>query len=149
MRARGHRVLTPLVSLDTPGKASVQVVILADPDGHEVCAAGGVAWWVPWQWIGREGTTSSPAPSAVRTAATAPQICLVEDEGFRQLSRPDDNAPTLLRRAISLDGSKEWAEGKKGLPPTAAAAVAAASPSKGAAPPAAAALAGSPKPAGK
>ncbi len=34
--ARGYRVLTPLVSLDTPGKATVQVVILADPDGHEV-----------------------------------------------------------------------------------------------------------------
>lgn len=33
---QGHRVLTPLVSLDTPGKATVQVVILADPDGHEV-----------------------------------------------------------------------------------------------------------------
>lgn len=34
--AAGHSVLTPFVSLDTPGKASVQVVILADPDGHEV-----------------------------------------------------------------------------------------------------------------
>lgn len=42
--ARGYRVLTPLVSLDTPGKATVQVVILADPDGHEVstCRRGGV-----------------------------------------------------------------------------------------------------------
>ena len=27
----GHKVLTPLVSLDTPGKATVEVVILADP----------------------------------------------------------------------------------------------------------------------
>ena len=26
-----HKVLTPLISLDTPGKATVQVVILADP----------------------------------------------------------------------------------------------------------------------
>jgi hypothetical protein len=30
-------VLTPLVVLDTPGKASVRVIILADPDGHEIC----------------------------------------------------------------------------------------------------------------
>jgi hypothetical protein len=36
----GHKVLTPLVSLDTPGKATVQVVILADP----VCVGG--AWQV-------------------------------------------------------------------------------------------------------
>ncbi|KAL0272438.1 UNVERIFIED_CONTAM: hypothetical protein PYX00_005406 [Menopon gallinae] len=32
-----HKVLTPLISLDTPGKATVTVVILADPDGHEIC----------------------------------------------------------------------------------------------------------------
>jgi len=35
-----HTVLTPYVSLDTPGKATVQVVILADPDGHEICFVG-------------------------------------------------------------------------------------------------------------
>lgn len=36
----GHKVLTPYVSLDTPGKATVQVVIIADPDGHEICFVG-------------------------------------------------------------------------------------------------------------
>lgn len=30
-------ILTPLTSLDTPGKATVRVIILADPDGHEIC----------------------------------------------------------------------------------------------------------------
>lgn len=30
-------ILTPLVTLDTPGKASVRVIILADPNGHEIC----------------------------------------------------------------------------------------------------------------
>lgn len=33
-------VLTPYLSLDTPGKATVQVVILADPNGHEICFVG-------------------------------------------------------------------------------------------------------------
>lgn len=28
---KGWKILTPLVSLDTPGKATVEVVILADP----------------------------------------------------------------------------------------------------------------------
>jgi len=37
-------ILTPLVSLDTPGKATVQVVILADPDGHEICFVGDEAF---------------------------------------------------------------------------------------------------------
>ncbi|KAE9551618.1 hypothetical protein FO519_005170 [Halicephalobus sp. NKZ332] len=38
------RVHTPLVSLDTPGKATVQVVILTDPDGHEICFVGDEAF---------------------------------------------------------------------------------------------------------
>ena len=31
VKEHGHTILTPLVSLDTPGKATVKVVILADP----------------------------------------------------------------------------------------------------------------------
>lgn len=30
-------VLTLLISLDTPDKATVRVIILADPDAHEIC----------------------------------------------------------------------------------------------------------------
>lgn len=40
----GHKILTPLVSLDTPGKATVHVVILADPDDHEICFVGDEAF---------------------------------------------------------------------------------------------------------
>jgi len=40
----GNKILTPLVSLDTPGKATVEVVILADPDGHEICFVGDEAF---------------------------------------------------------------------------------------------------------
>ncbi|CAG0917709.1 unnamed protein product [Notodromas monacha] len=36
----GQTILTPYISLDTPGKATVQVVIAADPDGHEICFVG-------------------------------------------------------------------------------------------------------------
>ena len=38
------KVHTPYVSLDTPGKATVQVVILQDPDGHEICFVGDVGF---------------------------------------------------------------------------------------------------------
>ncbi|EDQ92065.1 uncharacterized protein MONBRDRAFT_14416 [Monosiga brevicollis MX1] len=44
VKAADHKVLTPLVSLDTPGKATVQVVILADPDGYEICFVGDEAF---------------------------------------------------------------------------------------------------------
>ena len=36
-------ILTRFIELKTPGKADVCVVILADPDGHEIC------------WVGDEG----------------------------------------------------------------------------------------------
>ncbi|BFZ18556.1 hypothetical protein BsWGS_21595 [Bradybaena similaris] len=44
MKSEVQTILTPLVSLDTPGKATVQVVILADPDGHEICFVGAEAF---------------------------------------------------------------------------------------------------------
>ncbi|KAG9330335.1 hypothetical protein JZ751_025676 [Albula glossodonta] len=44
MKKEGQKILTPLVSLDTPGKATVQVVILADPDDHEICFVGDEAF---------------------------------------------------------------------------------------------------------
>uniref|UniRef100_A0A2K6DX21 Glyoxalase domain-containing protein 4 n=1 Tax=Macaca nemestrina TaxID=9545 RepID=A0A2K6DX21_MACNE len=44
MKRENQKILTPLVSLDTPGKATVQVVILADPDGHEICFVGDEAF---------------------------------------------------------------------------------------------------------
>jgi len=71
VKAAGYTVHTPYVSLDTPGKATVQVVILQDPDGHEICFVG--------------------------------------EEGFRDLSRVDPEAPRLLSEAIAADKSKEWA----------------------------------------
>ncbi|KAL7831638.1 hypothetical protein AOLI_G00291860 [Acnodon oligacanthus] len=44
MKKETQKILTPLVSLDTPGKATVEVVILADPDGHEICFVGDEAF---------------------------------------------------------------------------------------------------------
>ena len=44
MVAANTTILTPLVLLDTPGKATVQVVILADPDGQEICFVGAEAF---------------------------------------------------------------------------------------------------------
>lgn len=37
IKAIGGSILTPLITLDTPGKATVRVIILGDPDGHEIC----------------------------------------------------------------------------------------------------------------
>jgi len=44
MKDAGETILTPLVRLDTPGKATVSVVIVADPDGHEICFVGDEAF---------------------------------------------------------------------------------------------------------
>ncbi|KRZ80242.1 Glyoxalase 1 [Trichinella papuae] len=34
------KILNSITSLETPGKATVEVLILADPDGHEICLVG-------------------------------------------------------------------------------------------------------------
>ncbi|XP_072909325.1 glyoxalase domain-containing protein 4 isoform X1 [Hemitrygon akajei] len=44
VRKEKQKILTALVSLETPGKATVDVVILADPDGHEICFVGDAAF---------------------------------------------------------------------------------------------------------
>ena len=160
----------------------MQVVILADPDGHEVrpewpCRGGRPTRFVE-AWRGTPARVSTAAPNLAHQLCLAgwltplrcchapfpPQICFVGDEAFRQLSVPDDNAPTLLQRSISLDGSREWLESKQRqegtVSPKAAAAGAAGAVAKAAAvsapaaaaPPAAApavAAAASAKPAGK
>merc|ERR1711915_740281 len=45
IKSSGSTIITPLISLDTPGKATVQVIILGDPDGHEICFFGAEAFW--------------------------------------------------------------------------------------------------------
>lgn len=37
IKENNQTIVTPLISLDTPGKATVRVIILADPDGLEIC----------------------------------------------------------------------------------------------------------------
>ncbi|CAI2348756.1 unnamed protein product [Caenorhabditis sp. 36 PRJEB53466] len=40
VKQAGGKIINELLTLKTPGKADVQVVILADPDGHEICFVG-------------------------------------------------------------------------------------------------------------
>jgi len=42
--AAGHQLKNELVALDTPGKATVEVVILLDPNHHEICFVGDEAY---------------------------------------------------------------------------------------------------------
>ncbi|KAL4002353.1 hypothetical protein ACH3XW_3120 [Acanthocheilonema viteae] len=44
MEETKQKILTPLVKLDTPDKAAVEVVILADPNDHEICFVGDEAF---------------------------------------------------------------------------------------------------------
>lgn len=65
IKKTNNTILTPLITLDTPGKATVRVIILADPDGHE--------------------------------------ICFVDDEGFRELSKVEDDGNEQLDKYIGKD----------------------------------------------
>ncbi|XP_052864665.1 glyoxalase domain-containing protein 4 [Anopheles cruzii] len=69
IRGANGTILTPLITLDTPGKASVRVVILADPDGHEIC------------FVDEEGFT---ALSAVDPASDAAINRYIQKDPFQE-----------------------------------------------------------------
>ncbi|XP_040857070.1 glyoxalase domain-containing protein 4 isoform X5 [Ochotona curzoniae] len=77
MKREKQTILTPLVSLDTPGKATVHVVILADPDGHEICFVGDEAF--------RELSKVDPKGSKLLDEAMAADK---SDEWFANHKRP-------------------------------------------------------------
>uniref|UniRef100_A0A8C9QI88 Glyoxalase domain-containing protein 4 n=1 Tax=Spermophilus dauricus TaxID=99837 RepID=A0A8C9QI88_SPEDA len=77
MKKENQTILTPLVSLDTPGKATVQVVILADPDGHEICFVGDEAF--------RELSKMDPEGSKLLDDAMAADK---SDEWFAERNKP-------------------------------------------------------------
>ncbi|MBZ3890780.1 Glyoxalase domain-containing protein 4 [Sciurus carolinensis] len=77
MKREKQTILTPLVSLDTPGKATVQVVILADPDGHEICFVGDEAF--------RELSKMDPEGSKLLDDAMAADK---SDEWFAERNKP-------------------------------------------------------------
>uniref|UniRef100_G3RHL1 Glyoxalase domain-containing protein 4 n=1 Tax=Gorilla gorilla gorilla TaxID=9595 RepID=G3RHL1_GORGO len=77
MKRENQKILTPLVSLDTPGKATVQVVILADPDGHEICFVGDEAF--------RELSKMDPEGSKLLDDAMAADK---SDEWFAKHNKP-------------------------------------------------------------
>ncbi len=98
VKAANRTILTPFVSLDTPGKATVQVVILADPVRlHIFSESRNMQLYVIF-CLPQDGH----------------EICFVGDEGFRELSRVDPEADRLLSEAIAADHSDEWFS-KKGL----------------------------------
>ncbi|XP_048468433.1 glyoxalase domain-containing protein 4 isoform X1 [Rhincodon typus] len=81
MKKENQKILTPLVSLDTPGKATVEVVILADPDGHEICFVGEEAF--------RDLSKMDPAGNKLLENSIAEDK---SDEWFAKHRRPKPSA---------------------------------------------------------
>lgn len=94
MKKEKHKILTPLVSLDTPGKATVEVVILADPVR------------IYYVMLLRLNVEYLPnvrlSDSDLHIMQDGHEICFVGDEAFRQLSAMDPKGNELLDEVISL-----------------------------------------------
>jgi hypothetical protein len=143
VRAAGHTVLTPLISLDTPGKATVQVVILADPvrtvlralvahahsptlpapvlqDGYEICFVGEEAFRELSQVRCSARFILLPGKTAWGVRPTLPSVALPQ---------VDPSSDSALEAAMATDNSDEWHAkwtARKAAAATAAAAAAAA-----------------------
>ena len=93
MKEAKQTILTPLVSLDTPGKATVEVVILADPVRHFTAHT-------------HSTHTHTHCGSIVISSCCAVQdgheICFVGDEAFRELSQVDPEADHLIDKVMEV-----------------------------------------------
>ncbi|KAK3721406.1 hypothetical protein QZH41_018783 [Actinostola sp. cb2023] len=102
----GHTIVTPLLSLDTPGKTTVRVLILADPEPSNGLLAPST----------RIRISLNPRLFRCRLASRphdGHEICFVEDEGFRKLSEFDPESDKLLNEGLENDKSEEWFAKKK------------------------------------
>ena len=94
-------ILTPLVSLDTPGKATVEVVILADPVRPILTlflfydSSNNEIRFVPYTAI-ILWRSLSPFPHCC--VQDGHEICFVGDEAFRELSKMDPSADELITK---------------------------------------------------
>jgi len=101
-----YTILTPLVSLDTPGKATVEVTILADPDGYEICFVGDEAF--------RELSQVDTNAAKLLDVRFSFSICGSGTEGIDRhsiLTPPHISSSFLLNKtqeAIDKDKSDEW-----------------------------------------
>ena len=87
VKQAGQTILTPLVSLDTPGKATVEVVILADPVSQE-------------QDISHCCLFSLCTNVFFAHLKDGHEICFVGDEAFRELSQMDPSADDLITKVV-------------------------------------------------
>lgn len=99
MKEKGHKILTPLTSLDTPGKATVEVVILADPVRVIFSLLHLVHVLKKYHYGDRH---------FYHLVQDGHEICFVGDEAFRELSQVDPKADELIDKAMKEDKSEEW-----------------------------------------
>lgn len=94
MKKENQKILTPLVSLDTPGKSTVEVVILADPVSgfHDIV----------FQSFTCVFFLTTIYCIYVNVFKDAHEICFVGDEAFRELSKVDPSGNALLDK-VGID----------------------------------------------
>ncbi|CAB0012874.1 unnamed protein product [Nesidiocoris tenuis] len=94
MKAADTTILTPYVKLDTPGKASVVVVILADP----------VRYVNPDPIFAFLTSFTISAPKReLNSFQDGHEICFVDEEGFSELSQYNPEEEKILDRFIAKE----------------------------------------------
>lgn len=91
IKESGNKILTDLITLDTPGKASVRVIILADPVSIYIVLLIIIYFINLYKFD--------------NCFQDGHEICFVDDEGFRQLSVPDYPSEAILDRFIQKEAT--------------------------------------------
>jgi thiol-disulfide isomerase/thioredoxin len=112
-------ILTPPLTLPTPGKADVVVTILSDPDGYEICFVEDAAFYdlaTPTydvvDWILRASRGGDGAPPPKGKLEHGPTMCgVASEEELNQLFKE------AAKRAILLEFGAGWCRNCKKLGP--------------------------------
>jgi len=112
-------ILTPPLTLPTPGKADVVVTILADPDDYEICFVEDEAFYelaTPTydvvDWVMRASKGGDGAPLLKEKLEHGPTMCSILTE-----EELDDLCKTAGNRSILLEFGAGWCKNCKKLGP--------------------------------
>ena len=115
----GDIVLTPPLTLPTPGKADVVVSILADRDGYEICFVEDVGFYelatptydvIDWEARGKKGGDGNPLPSSPPIAHSGEKMTHLEGEKGIETVRGGEGVAVV-------DWSAGWCKNCKRIAP--------------------------------
>jgi hypothetical protein len=120
MKEKNYQILTPLVSLDTPGKATVQVVIMADPVRTQCSLSGFIINNDEYEYcMGNQISVSTNPKTSLIIFRTVMRLRLLEMRpsvsSHKSIPTRQNCWKTLLPQTKRISGNHDEQSGSRSL----------------------------------